>query len=155
MDVTWHYWLVFGLALAVLEIFTGTFALLCFGIGAALVSLVLLLIPSLALWACLLIWLMLSAPIFAGFLWRARNKPADKRWTADEALGEVGLLTVAADAFEKGRVRFQKPILGSDEWPCVADIPIRAGERVRVTAVLGGAMRVEPLSPASSKGLTP
>lgn len=153
MDLTWHYWLVFGLALAVLEIFTGTFALLCFGIGAVAVSVVLLFIPSLALWACLLAWLLLSAPIFAGFLWRARNTPADKRWTADEALGEVGLLTVAADEFEKGRVRFQKPILGSEQWPCIADTAIRAGERVRVTAVLGGTLRVEPLSPAPSKGL--
>ena len=35
------------------------------------------------------------------------------------------------------KVRFQRPVLGSEEWVCVADSPIAAGERVKVIAVEG------------------
>ena len=34
--------------------------------------------------------------------------------------------------FERGKVRFQRPVLGSEEWVCLADSPIAAGERVKV-----------------------
>jgi hypothetical protein len=39
-------------------------------------------------------------------------------------------------------VRFQKPVMGSDVWPCLADEVIAAGERVRVLAVDGQILRV-------------
>jgi membrane-bound ClpP family serine protease len=48
--------------------------------------------------------------------------------------------------FERGRVRFQKPLLGSDEWECVVDEPVAAGERVRVVAVEGSFLRVEKVN---------
>ena len=51
------------------------------------------------------------------------------RWTADSVIGEVGLLTAGVSEFQKGRVRFQKPILGSEEWICIADSEIPVGER--------------------------
>lgn len=156
MFTAWQYWLVFGLALGVLELFTGTFVLLCLGIGALLVSALCGALPALPFWAAALAWGLLTLPVFAIWLWRARRQPHDTRWTADEALGETGLLTQAVDEFNKGRVRFQKPILGTDEWPCIADSPIAAGQRVRVLAVLGGSVRVGPTdAPAASQGTLP
>ncbi|MFF7707314.1 NfeD family protein [Pseudomonas sp. NPDC007930] len=148
MDVTWYYWLILGLAMAALEVFTGTFVLLCFGLGAVLVGALSWAFPSLPLWGAVLAWVAFTCPLFAACLRWARRQPKDARWTADEALGETGLLTVAVNEFNKGRVRFQKPILGADEWPCIADAPIAAGERVRVLAVLGGSMRVCSTAPS-------
>ena len=71
-----------------------------------------------------------------------RRKQPDVRWTADSVIGEVGLLTAAVSEFHKGRVRFQKPILGNEEWTCIADSEIAAGERVRLTAIEGNTARV-------------
>jgi len=39
-------------------------------------------------------------------------------------------------------VRFQKPILGNEEWICVADSDIPPGERVRLVAIEGNTARV-------------
>ena len=100
------------------------------------------LLPGLSLASELLIWVVLSSLTVA--LWFKVFKPrkADNRWTADEVLGEVGLLTAPVSEFQKGRVRFQKPILGSEEWICIADSEIPVGERVRLTAIEGNTARV-------------
>ncbi|MNH44143.1 hypothetical protein D3C79_1062190 [compost metagenome] len=71
-----------------------------------------------------------------------RKKKPDTRWTADDVVGEVGLLTAKVSEFHKGRVRFQKPVLGNEEWVCVADDEIPSGERVRITAIEGNTARV-------------
>jgi membrane protein implicated in regulation of membrane protease activity len=62
--------------------------------------------------------------------------------TAGDAIGEIGLLVAAVAPFERGKVRFQRPVLGSEEWVCVADTAIAAGERVRVVAVEGSFLKV-------------
>ena len=59
-----------------------------------------------------------------------------------DTIGEIGLMAKAAAPFERGRVRFQKPVLGAEEWACMVDEPIAAGERVRVVAVEGSFLKV-------------
>jgi hypothetical protein len=39
-------------------------------------------------------------------------------------------------------VRFQKPILGAEEWACMAETAIPAGQRVRVVSVEGSYVKV-------------
>ncbi|MDP3031641.1 MAG: hypothetical protein Q8N33_06155 [Rhodocyclaceae bacterium] len=39
-------------------------------------------------------------------------------------------------------MRFQKPILGTDVWECIADEAIKSGERVRVLDVEGSFLKV-------------
>ena len=64
----------------------------------------------------------------------------------DEALGEIGVLVRAVEPpgieLARGEVRFQKPVMGSDVWPCLADEAIPAGARVRVLAVDGQLLKV-------------
>ncbi len=57
-------------------------------------------------------------------------------------VGEVGMLVRDVAPFEKGEVRFQKPILGADVWGCIADEAIKSGERVRVLGVEGSFLKV-------------
>ena len=59
-----------------------------------------------------------------------------------EPIGEIGLMTKPAEPFARGRLRFQKPVLGAEEWECVADAPIAVGERVRVVAIEGSFLKV-------------
>jgi membrane protein implicated in regulation of membrane protease activity len=63
--------------------------------------------------------------------------------TADgEVVGEIGLLVSAVAPFQKGKVRFQRPLLGADEWVCLADTALAAGERVKVITVEGSFLKV-------------
>ncbi len=62
--------------------------------------------------------------------------------TLRSIVGEIGLLVSAVAPFERGKVRFQRPVLGSEEWVCLADTAIAAGERVKVIAVEGSFVKV-------------
>ena len=142
MEMQWWIWLLFGIGLILLELVLPTFFILWFGIGAVLVSLISLAAPSLQLDMQVLLWVLLSSVTTALWFKVFRRKQPDVRWTADSVIGEVGLLTAGVSEFQKGRVRFQKPILGSEEWICIADSEIPVGERVRLTAIEGNTARV-------------
>ncbi|MFJ4065257.1 NfeD family protein [Pseudomonas sp. NPDC089996] len=142
MEMQWWIWLVFGIGLILLELVLPTFFILWFGIGAVLVSLIALAAPALQLDMQVLLWVLFSS--VTTFLWFKlfKRKQPDVRWTADSVIGEVGLLTSSVSQFQKGHVRFQKPLLGNEEWTCVADGDIPAGERVRLVAIEGNIARV-------------
>ncbi|PWB32952.1 hypothetical protein DCO48_11180 [Pseudomonas sp. SDI] len=142
MEIQWWIWLVLGFGLIVLELVLPTFFILWFGIGAVVVAVIAWLIPTLQLDMQVLLWVALSSTTAALWFKLLRKKTADVRWTADTAIGEVGLLTQTVSEFHKGRVRFQKPILGNEEWTCIADAEIASGERVRILAIEGNTVRV-------------
>ncbi len=142
MEMQWWIWLVFGIALILLELVLPTFFILWFGIGAVLVSLISLAAPSLQLDMQVLLWVLMSSVTTALWFKLFRRKQPDVRWTAESVIGEVGLLTAGVSEFQKGRVRFQKPILGNEEWTCVANSEIAAGEQVRLTAIEWNTARV-------------
>ena len=142
MEMQWWIWLVFGIALMLLELVLPTFFILWFGIGAVLVSLISLAVPSLQLDMQVLLWVLMSSVTTALWFKLFRRKQPDVRWTAESVIGEVGLLTAGVSEFQKGRVRFQKPILGNEEWTCIANSEIAAGERVRLAAIEGNTARV-------------
>ncbi len=144
MQPEWWHWAVAGIALILAELAVPTFVLIWFGLGALLVALILALHADIALTAQLSIWLIASVVMVA--LWFRVFKPGQRKTrigTADaEVIGETGLLTRAVAPFEKGAVRFQKPLLGADVWPCIADETIEAGQRVKVLAVEGSFLKI-------------
>lgn len=142
MELQWWIWLVLGFGLILLELVLPTFFIIWFGIGAIAVGIIAGLVPGLSLASELVIWVVLSSLTVA--LWFKVFKPRkeDNRWTAEAVIGEVGLLVTPVSEFEKGRVRFQKPILGNEEWVCIANSDIASGERVRILAIEGNVVRV-------------
>ncbi|MFA5082986.1 MAG: NfeD family protein, partial [Hydrogenophilaceae bacterium] len=60
-------------------------------------------------------------------------------------IGIAGLLTRPVTETGHGEILFQRPVLGSDRWPVVADAPIAAGEKARVVDVLGQTLKVEKM----------
>lgn len=144
MQVEWWTWIVGGVALMLTELALTSFFVIWFGLGAFLVGLLMLVMPSLSLTAQLGIWLLAS--LILVILWfrlfrQNRNKTLIGSATG-EVLGEIGLLVGAVAPFERGKVRFQRPLLGSEEWVCLADAAIAAGERVKVIAVEGNFLKV-------------
>lgn len=141
MQPQWWHWIVGGLALVLAELAVPAFYVIWFGLGALLVGLLLLLAPGLPVTAQLLCWI--AASLAMTVLWFRVFRKAQQADLADRlAVGEIGLLTGAIEPFQKGRVRFQRPLLGADEWVCLADSAIAAGERVRVVAVEGSYLKV-------------
>ena len=144
MTIEWWYWVVGGVLLILLELAIPAFFVLWFGLGALLVGLLMLLAGALALTTQFLVWGLASLAMVA--LWFRvfrRDRHKTLIGTADgTVLGEVGLLVGAVEPFQRGKVRFQRPILGADEWACVAESAIAAGERVRVISVEGSFLKV-------------
>ena len=144
MTLEWWHWEIAGLALVLLELAVPAFFVIWFGFGAMLVGLVLLLAPGLALSAQIGVWVLASVAMTV--LWFRVFKRSQHKTlvgtAAGEVIGEIGLLVSAVAPFERGKVRFQRPVLGAEEWACVAESAIAAGERVRVVSVEGSYVNV-------------
>ena len=146
MDFEWWHWIVLGIALVIAELAVPAFFVIWFGLGALLVGLVMLALP-LGATAQVALWIVASVAMVG--LWfrlfkggeylRSRTRVGQ---SDGEPIGEIGLMTKPAEPFARGRLRFQKPVLGAEEWECVADAPIAVGERVRVVAIEGSFLKV-------------
>lgn len=144
MTILWWHWLATGLVLIGLELVIPSFTIIWLGLGAVLVGFVVLLMPEISLSAQILIWTIVSAGLTVA--WFRFFKPSNKTFAGsskDAVIGERGLVIKAAGIYEKGRVKFQLPLLGADEWPCMSDEPLEVGDRIRVLDVEGHLLKVE------------
>jgi membrane protein implicated in regulation of membrane protease activity len=143
MELAWWHWMILGLALGLAELAVPSFFIIWFGLGALLVGGIMLLVPDISVTTQILWWTLASVALtvlwFKVFRERVNRTRSGQ---ADEALGEIGVLVRGVEPFEKGELRFQKPVMGSEVWPCLADDAIPAGERVKVIAVDGQLLRV-------------
>lgn len=144
MQILWWHWIVLGIVLMLLELAVPSFFLVWFGLGALIMGVLLVFFPSAAFAFQILGWTAASLIFVA--LWFRVFKPNIFKSRAGMArgalVGEVGLVTRDIRPYEKGQIRFQKPILGDDVWESVADEEIRVGERVRVLEVEGNTLKV-------------
>ncbi|MDO8892508.1 MAG: NfeD family protein [Sulfurimicrobium sp.] len=142
MEIAWWHWIAGGLLLVLMELAVASFFIIWFGLGALLVGFFTLLLP-LSLAAQLALWSISSGTMV--FLWMRffKNPDRTKSGLAKEAfLGETGMIIKEVTELNKGQIRFQKPILGSDTWPVIADETIPAGERARIIDVMGQTLKV-------------
>lgn len=142
MELAWWQWIVGGLLLTLAELLVPALFLIWFGIGAILVGLLLLVLP-LTLAAQFTLWAVASCAMVLLWFKVVKNPDRTKAGIAKEAfLGETGLITREVSELGKGEIRFQKPILGSEVWPVIADETIKAGERAQIIDVLGQTLKV-------------
>ena len=92
--------------------------------------------------------------IFAGFIWFKYIKPLSidrtKAGLSREAtIGQTGMVILNLE-HDMVKVRFQMPLLGSDEWDCRTTAAVNIGDRVRVTDILGNQLVVQPHNNAAS-----
>jgi hypothetical protein len=101
-------------------------------------------LPQLSITAQLSAWLVVSVALVG--LWFRIFKPNFHKtrvgMSDSNLIGEIGLLTHDVAPFQNGEVRFQKPMLGTDIWPCMADETLAAGARVRVLSIEGSLLKV-------------
>ena len=144
MQIEWWYWIVGGVVLLLCELAIPVFVLVWFGLSAILVGILLAILPSVSLTAQLSIWLVFSIALVV--YWFRVFKPNQHKTRVGMAdnnvIGEVGLLVHPVAPFQKGEVRFQKPLLGSEVWTCISEESIAAGERVRIVQVEGSLLTI-------------
>ena len=147
MELAWWQWMVLGLGLGLLELVVPSFFIIWFGLGALLVGLAMVIVPGMSFSSQIVLWTIASVLMTVLWFWVFRRDDGKTRsGQANEALGEIGVLVRAVEPLgiesARGEVRFQKPVMGSDVWPCLADEAIAAGERVKVLAVDGQILKV-------------
>jgi membrane protein implicated in regulation of membrane protease activity len=137
MEIEWWQWAVAGIVLLLAELAVPAFVLIWFGLGALVVALIVAVLPQLSITAQLSAWLVVSVALVG--LWFRIFKPNFHKtrvgMSDSNLIGEIGLLT-------HGEVRFQKPMLGTDIWPCRADEALVAGARVKVLSIEGSLLKV-------------
>lgn len=147
----WH-WFVLGILLILSELLLPAFAALWFGIAAIVVSLLFWLFPSMSFTAQMVSWIVLS--IACTVFWFKYIKPLSidrtKAGLSREAtIGQTGMVILNLE-HDMVKVRFQMPLLGSDEWDCRTTAAVNIGDRVRVTDILGNQLVVQPHNNAAS-----
>jgi hypothetical protein len=143
MELAWWHWMALGMVLVVLEMMVTTFFLIWFGMGAILVG-VLMLFVAPGFSTQMVLWAILSAVMTVIWVKYFKNPDRTRLGQAKEGVkGVIGLMTRPVTETGSGEIMFQRPILGADRWPVVADKPIAAGERARVVDVLGQTLKVE------------
>ena len=139
----WWHWAVGGIVLILAELALPAFVLVWFGLGALVLALVTAVV-TLGITAQLAVWIVVSLAL-TGF-WFKVFKPSQHKtrvgMSEAEVVGEIGVLPRDVAPFARGEVRFQKPLVGADIWPCIADEEIKAGERVKVLEVEGSLLKV-------------
>ncbi len=145
-DILWWHWLAFGLILIGAELFVPSFTIVWFGLGACLVGLVLLVAPGLSLTLQIFLWAAASALLtWAWFRWL---KPimADRTTSGmsrEAVIGEEGMVVKpVASPLEKGRIKFHIPVLGAEEWDCISNDRLVAGDYAVITGIEGHVLQV-------------
>lgn len=141
----WHLWVIIGIALLILEIFTPGFIVACLGVAFLVVS-----IPAFFGWdiksqivvfsAANLVIFFYIRPFFLKFL--SPNKP-EVRTNTDALIGKIGIVSQEIDPQTfSGRVN-----VGGEDWRAVSanERPINIGEKVVVKKVENTKLFVEPV----------
>lgn len=137
-------WGALGLILLTIEMATGTFYVLWFGVAALCVSVATWIFPELSHALQFTIFSVLSLGSLA--IWRRYYKKTEIHYRVGQAQGEeigrIGTVIKATSATHSGTIRFAQGLMGSREWVALSDAPIEAGSNATVVAVEGNTLRI-------------
>lgn len=141
-NLLWWHWIVLGLVLVVSEIFAPLFIVLWFGLSAIIVGLIDLGFTT-SFMTELFLWIILSILFLALWLLFFKDKTITKSGQSDFKLNTRGVVSQKIDLSQKGKVRFDAPVLGSREWQAIADEIIEVGVPVHIVEVSGQLLKVQ------------
>jgi membrane protein implicated in regulation of membrane protease activity len=142
INLIWWHWIVLGLILVVSEIFVPLFIVLWFGLAAIIVGLVDLVFAT-SFMTELFLWIVLSVVFLALWFMFFKEKTISKSGQSDFTLGTKGIVIQEIKNHEKGKVRFDAPVLGSSEWFAVSDEAIEVGASIHIVDVKGQLLKVK------------
>ena len=138
-------WAILGLILLGVEMLSGTFYILWFGVAALCVALMLVAFPAAVLSVQLLAFSLLSLISLA--IWKLKYAKQTPRLRVGQSrsddIGRAGRMTASVSPEQQGRIAFTIPIMGSREWTAVSEEHIASGEEAIVTGIEGNYLRVQ------------
>ena len=141
----WH-WIVFGVVLALSEIFLLSFFILWFGAAAVVMGGLVFIFPNLPETWQIFLWTMLSSALAIAWFKYLKPLSVDKTkagLSKEAILGETGQVLSLPNGEKRGTLRFSVPILGADEWQFMSQDDLTIGDRVNVSEVSGNTLIVK------------
>jgi inner membrane protein len=137
-------WGAIGLILLAIEMATGTFYIVWFGISALCLALIMGLAPNLSFNAQLAFFAILSIGSLG--IWksyyRKNDIPNRVGQSQGEEIGMAGTITEACSPTQNGKIIFLQGVMGSREWSAVSSETIAVGQKAKIVAVEGNSVRV-------------
>jgi hypothetical protein len=138
-------WGAIGLVLLAVEMATGTFYVLWFGIAALCVSVTAWLFPELSSAIQFTIFAALSLASLN--IWKLCYKKTETHSRVGQAQGEeigrIGTIIETCSKTHNGKIRFTQGVMGSREWTVASNETIEVGSNAAIIAVEGNILRVQ------------
>jgi len=140
-NLLWWHWIAFGIALLTLEIFSGTFMMLGLGLAGIIVGAIDVFYP-LNIEMQLSIWIGLSVLAVALWFKYMQDKTVESSGQSNYALETEGVVTQSITSNERGKVRFDTPILGDSLWIATSKESLEKDTRIKIIEIKGQLIEV-------------
>lgn len=143
-SMLWWHWIILGIVLLIIEMNIGTFFVLGLGVAAILTGIMDLLFGT-TFNTELLVWMILSLlAIAAWFKWFREPQQTDSG-QSNYRLDTHGAVEEEITPYNRGKVKFDTPVLGNTVWHATAKVNIPKDTRVKIVQVNGQLIEVEPI----------
>lgn len=140
----WWHWIVLGLLLLTMEMFTGTFMMLGLGVAAIFVGLIDAIYP-LSLQSELALWMILSLLSIAIWFKYMKDNTKESVGQSNYSLETLGVVEEEIIINGRGLVRFDTPVLGNSVWSATAKENLGIDTRIQIIEVKGQLIEVASL----------
>ena len=137
-------WGAIGLILLGVEMWTGTFYILWFGVAALCLTLVMGLNPELNKATQFALFAALSLGSLAVWRLNYKKNPVDACFgqARGEEIGRVGIVIEECSANQEGKISFTQGVMGSRIWSAISDESLDVGSSAKIVAVEGNTLRI-------------
>ncbi len=143
--ITWWHWIVVGILFIMLEMATGTFITLGFGLAAVVVGL-LELVTGMNFLTQVILWILLSVGFVTLLFKYYKGQPTvSNTGQSDHGFDTQGTVIKEISRQVRGKVKFDTPVLGNTVWSAVSEHSIHVGDRVTIEEVTGQLIKVVPV----------
>jgi membrane protein implicated in regulation of membrane protease activity len=143
-SLLWWHWVIFGILLITIEILIGTFFMLGLGVAGISVGWISFLYPT-SVEVEIIFWIILSLLSIGIWFKYLRDKSVDNSGQSNYSLKTKGSVEEPISAYGRGKVRFDKPVLGNTIWYATSKQNISLTSRVKIIEVKGQLIEVEEI----------
>ncbi len=142
--ILWWHWIVFGIALLIAEIFTGTFFILGLGVAALIVGLFSFLF-IITFNTELLLWIILCLLAISLWFKFIKGRSISQSGQSNYRLDTTGVVTKEIKPNTRGEVLFNFPVLGNTKWVAISKENIKKGEEIKIVRINGELLEVQKI----------
>lgn len=140
--IAWWHWIIIGIVVMIFEMVSFTFIFLAFGISFVFVGIIDFFFAT-DINTEMIIWITLSTAFIIVWYRFFRTRLISHLGQSSNMLETMGRVEENIKAYERGKVMFDIPVLGSKHWHASAKEDIPMGARIRILEVKGQLLMVE------------